>query len=329
MPANARVRAISDELVGSVITLVEVIELIEGAFAADADGEHRNFPVVRERLAPAHNGIFGIKSGIAGRTLGFKAGGFWPDNRARGVLPHQSTMVLFDPDTGQPISLIGANRITGLRTGAAGAVAARHLARASSRSAAILGCGAQGRMQLRALAQVLRLDRVSVWDKFPEAATAFAAELGNELGVQIGAAADAECAVRGVDLIVTATPGEGPVLQNDWVEPGQHINAIGADTAGKQELETEILLRSSLFVDNRQQALTLGESQHLGKKVDNPDARICAELGEVILGTKLGRQRDDEITVFDATGVTFQDLVVAGEIFRRCQERGLGTVVPM
>jgi ornithine cyclodeaminase/alanine dehydrogenase-like protein (mu-crystallin family) len=168
-----------------------------------------------------------------------------------------------------------------------------------------------------------------VWDKFPEAATAFAAELGNELGLQIVTKVDAERAVNGVDIIVTATPGEGPVLQNGWVQPGQHITAIGADTAGKQELDTEILLRSALFVDNRQQALTLGESQHLGKKVEDPDARIRAELGEVILGRRLGRQHDDEITVFDATGVTFQDLVVAGEIFRRCQERDLGTLVSM
>src|SRR5689334_17720047 len=117
---GARVRVISEALVASSLTLDEVIDLIERAFAADANGDHRNFAVVRERLAPAHDGIFGIKSGLAGATLGFKAGGFWMGNRARGLPPHQSTMVLFDPDTGQPVAFVSANQITGLRTGAAG-----------------------------------------------------------------------------------------------------------------------------------------------------------------------------------------------------------------
>jgi len=323
----ASVRIISDELVGSVISLQEVIGLIELGFAADARGDHRNFSVVRERLAPAHDGIFGIKSGIAGTTLGFKAGGFWPGNRQRGVLPHQSTMVLFNPDTGQPVTLIGANRITGLRTGAAGAVAAKYLARKESHSVAIIGCGAQGKMQLRALARVVGIDSVTVWDTFPVSGASFSTELGQELGLKIAVGFDPELTVRGVDIVVTTTPGETPVLKSDWISAGQHITAIGSDTAGKQELQTELLLRGCLVVDNRAQALALGEAQHLKQIVDDPDSYIHAELGEVIAGTAVGRTSDEEITIFDATGVTFQDLVVAAEIYRRCEEQNLGEVV--
>lgn len=325
----ARVRAIADSLVGEVITLDEVIALIERGFAADAKGEHRNFPVVRERLAPAHNGIFGIKSGIAGTILGFKAGGFWPGNRERGVLPHQSTMVLFDPDSGQPIALISANRITGLRTGAAGAVAAKYLARPESTKAAIIGCGAQGRTQLKALARVMSLQQVCVWDKVRAAAESFAEELGAETGLAIHIVADPESAIRSADIVVTTTPGEGPVVKDDWIAPGTHVTAVGADTAGKQELESALLARSTLVVDNRQQALTLGESQHLKAISANPEALIHAELGEIVAGLRPGRSSATEITVFDATGVTFQDLVVAGAIYDRCEAGDLGQVVEL
>lgn len=327
MSERAQVRVISDAIVGEIISLAEVVALIEGAFADDARGTNRNFGVVRERLAPAHDGIFGIKSGIAGQTLGLKAGGFWGGNRARGVPPHQSTMVLFNPDSGQAVSLIGANRVTGLRTGAAGAVAAKHLARANAETVALIGCGAQGLMQIRALAQIRKLARVSVWDRLPEASASLAETLTAELGVKIEIATHPEQAVRGAGIVITTTPGETPVLESAWVSPGQHINAIGSDTAGKREVDTSILLQSTLVVDNRAQALTLGESQHLKQLVDNPDSRIHAELGEVILETRPGRQTAEEITFFDATGVTFQDLVVAAEIHRRCEEQNLGVVV--
>lgn len=327
--SGARVRVIPEALVASSLSLDEVIALIERAFVADASGEHRNFPVVRERLAPAHAGIFGIKSGLAGSTLGFKAGGFWMGNRARGLQPHQSTIVLFDPDTGQPVALVSANQITGLRTGAAGAVAAKHLAREDASRAAIIGCGAQGRMQLRALARVRRLTRVAVWDRDPATAATFATDLGIEIGVRLEIATSAEAAVHGGEIVVTATPGEQPVVQADWIAAGTHINAIGADTAGKQEIDTALLLRSKLVVDNRAQALTLGECQHLTSLTADPNAAIHAELGEIAAGRAPGRTSADEITLFDATGVTFEDLVVAAEIHRRCELQNLGIVVDL
>jgi alanine dehydrogenase len=326
---STKVRIISEAQVAATMSLDDVIELIERAFAADAGGDHRNFPVVRERLAPAHDGIFGIKSGIAGHILGFKAGGFWPGNRARGLLPHQSTMLLFDPDSGQPAALVSANRITGLRTGAAGSVAAKYLARTNATSATVIGCGAQGRMQLRALARVRNLRRATVWDRDEEAAIAFAGELGAELGLEIAIATSAEDAIRGSDIVVTATPGERPVVEAAWIAFGTHITAIGADTAGKQELETDLLLKGKLVVDNRAQALTLGESQHLGSLINDPGAAIYAELGEIVGGRLAGRTSDEEITIFDATGVTFEDLVVADEVFRRCEARNLGAVVEL
>lgn len=327
MSSASRVRVVPDEVVARIMSLGEVIDLIERAFADDARGVHRNFGVVRERLAPAHDGIFGIKSGLAGNTLGLKAGGFWLGNRARGIPPHQSTMVLFDPDTGCPTAFVGANRITGLRTGAAGAVAARHLARDNAGRVALIGCGAQGTMQLRALALSRTLTSVQLWDANRDAAVALRDAFAAESGVPVEIGADPESMVRTAEIVVTATPASGPVVMADWAAPGQHITAVGADTAGKRELDTPLLLRSRLVVDNRQQALTLGETQHLRGLVDDPEAEIAAELGEVVAGSARGRQSDEDITIFDATGVTFQDLVVAAEIVRRAEEANEGMVI--
>lgn len=323
------VRVIPDALVGQVIALDEVIAIVEAAFAADAAGRHRSFPVVRERLPAPLTGIFGVKAGLAGAVLGLKAGGFFPANRPLNQPPHQSTMVLFDPETGRAVALLGANRITGLRTGAAGAVAARYLAREDARVAALIGCGAQGRMQLRALRHVRPLASVRIWDRDERAAIALARELGSEIGVPIDIAAGPEQAIGGADIVITATPGETPVVEDGWIVAGQHVTAIGSDTAGKQELATAILRRVRLVVDSLAQAETLGETQHLPRIGFEPAAVVHAELGEVVVGTKPGRDAADQITVFDATGVTFQDLVVAEAVFRRCVERGLGTSVSL
>ena len=322
-------RVISDELVGQVIALDEVIEIVEAALAADAAGQNRLFPVVRERLPVPLTGIFGVKAGMAGNVLGLKAGGFFPANRALSQPPHQSTMLLFDPETGRAVALVGANRITGLRTGAAGAVAAKYLARKDAGVAALIGCGAQGRMQLRALRHVRRLESARVWDRDVVAAAAVANELGAELGIQVSVATGPDAAISGADIVITATPGEAPVIEDGWIVAGQHLIAIGSDTAGKQEISTRILARSCLVVDNYAQAVTLGETQHLPRIGLNPTDIVYAELGEIVEGTKPGRESAEQITVFDATGVTFQDLVVADAVFRRCVEQGLGTTVTL
>jgi ornithine cyclodeaminase/alanine dehydrogenase-like protein (mu-crystallin family) len=236
-------------------------------------------------------------------------------------------MLLFDPESGRVTALVGANRITGMRTGAAGAVAVKHLARQDADTVALIGCGAQGTMQLRAVAKVRKLTLARVWDRDPEAASRLANALGSELPFAVEVADGPENAVRGADIVITTTPGEAPVIEDGWVAAGQHVNAIGSDTAGKQEIATRVLTRSRLVVDNRAQAATLGETQHLASIGIEPIGAISAELGEVVAGMAPGRQSATEITVFDATGVTFQDLVVADAVYRRCLERGLGTQV--
>lgn len=314
---------LDDATVRQHLTLSDTVDLVAEAFAADARGEAQNFPVVRETL-DTYGGIFGIKSGFLapGEVLGFKAGGYWRENLSRFGLPgHQSTMLLFDPVTGRPTCLVGANCITEVRTGAAGGVAARALARPDAEVVAVFGAGKQARAQIRALALLFPLKEVRVWAPTLEGAVQLSSEFA-DAPFAVRAVASGEGAAAGAAILITTTPSYEPIVQDAWVTPGMHINAMGADTRGKHELESSLLTRAKLIVDNPEQALTLGESQHGPGK-----AAIHASLGQVLTGQRPGRERADEITIFDATGVTFQDLCVAGHLYRLAKEQGFGQVV--
>lgn len=200
-------------------------------------------------------------------------------------------------------------------------MAARCLAPTGAEVAAIFGAGKQARAQVQALAAVLPLREVRVWARSLEAAERLAAEWAGA-PFTVRAVASGEEATAGAAVVTTTTPAYEPVVWDRWIGPGTHINAIGSDTRGKRELEASLLTRAKLIVDNPQQALTLGETQH----GPGPEA-IHATLGQVLSGKKAGRERPDEITIFDSTGVTFQDLCVAGHLYRLAKERGFGQIV--
>lgn len=312
------------------LTIDAVVEAVEQGFRQDPEGANLTYPVIREQI-PEHEGIFGVKAGYAlpQEVLGLKAGGFWLQNLSRMNLPnHQSVMLLFDPRSGAPTALINANWITAIRTGAAGAVAARHLSRPDSTRVALIGAGAQSRTQLRALARVRTVQQVRVYDKAPGAAERLAAEFTGE-AFTVRPATSAEEALADADIAVTTTPSYSPVVLDAWVQPGTHINAMGADTRGKQELEESLFRRAALVVDNLAQARVLGETQHaIGRGVIT-EAQVRAELGEVVAGRKAGRLSPDEITVYDGTGVSFQDLLTAQLAYDTALREGLGTRVTL
>lgn len=315
--------------VQQLLSLAAVTPVIEKAFVAFSEGRSLAYPVVRETVS-GHNGIFGIKSGYLKdeSVIGLKAGGFWLDNPGRGLSAHQSTTVLFDPATGLATALLDGNHITVVRTAAVGALAARHLSRPDSRIAAVLGCGAQGTGQAQALLQERRLQEIRAFDASSESADRFARTLRAD-GANVRTVADAETAVRGADIVVTATPGRAPVLRSEWVTPGMHVSAFGTDTRGKVELEAVLFTRSTVVVDDVEQATSIGETQHpvaqgLIRKQD-----IHATLGEILAGRRPARSRPDEITLFDATGLAFQDLVCGQLAVRLAAARGLGTRVEL
>ena len=311
-----------------LLTLDVMVEALEKAFVAFADGRTLAYPVVREEVK-GHRGIFGIKSGYLQdeQVIGLKAGGFWLDNPAAGLTAHQSTTVLFDPRTGVPTAVMDGNHITTIRTAAVGAIAARVLARPDSHVAAILGCGVQGTGQADALCHVLPIREIRAFDVSTANLDRFAASLRRREGVTVTKASSAEAAVRGADVVVTAMGGREPVLRSEWVTSGMHVSAFGTDTRGKIEVETSLFSRVTLVVDDVAQANTIGETQHaIATGLIKPDA-IHTTLGEILAGRKTGRARADEITLFDATGLAFQDLIAGSLAMKRAGEEGLGRYV--
>lgn len=311
--------------VASLIDMAGAIDAVEEAFRVAGNGLTRNYPVVRESIEEA-SGTFGIKSGFMPQQgwLGLKAGGYWSGNMAsRGISNHQSTVVLFDYESGQPRCFMNANRLTALRTGAAGAVAAKYLARPDSRAVLFVGAGEQARSQLEALRCIFDLSQIHIWSRDPASAQQFAHEL-TASGLHANVVSDPADASDRVDLIVTTTPSTQALLAPAHMHRGLHVNAMGSDTRGKRELAPEIFGRDvRLVVDNRDQSTRLGELQN----VADADRMIHATLGEIVAGKAPGRRSENDITVFDSSGVTFQDLAVAGRVYEKALELGTGSTV--
>jgi alanine dehydrogenase len=217
--------------------------------------------------------------------------------------------------------------ITDMRTGAAGGIAAKYLARRNSKVLGLIGAGAQARTQLTALLEVFRsLDEVRVWSRSKDRREEFIEEMSVKYGglVEMFSVGSVEEAVRGADIVVTATPSRTPLVMDNWVSPGAHFNCIGADAPGKEELDPSILKRAKIVVDDWEQAAHSGEINVPLSKGFISEEDIWAELGEVIAGKKAGRASDDEITVFVSTGLALQDAVTASLVYRRALERGVG-----
>lgn len=317
---------ISETLARELVGIDDATEAVAATFRAMAAGKARNYPVVREVLGMS-DAVFGVKTGAdtTAPFLGLKAGGFWPGNMAKGLTNHQSATLMFDPETGRASALVSANYLTGIRTGAASALATRSLAREDAQVLGIIGTGGQSAHQLAATARVRGLTRVHAWDAMPESAARFAATVA-ALGLDYVAEPDAESVARKADVIITVTPSQKPILQRAWIRPGTHISAMGADTKGKQELAADLVAAAHLFVDEPAQSISIGECQHAfaAGLISEGD---LTQLGAVLNGTAQGRRSAEEVTIFDGTGVSLQDLVVADLAVKRAMETGRGTSV--
>jgi ornithine cyclodeaminase len=316
-PADAQLLLLDKNQVDALLSPDEVLEAVREAFLLHSEREGRVFPVVREPLSTG--GVFGIKSGDvqAQGLLGFKAAGFWPANRRRGGEPHQATIMLIDPATGRPLCVIDGNTVTTVRTGAAGGLGLQQLARADSTRLCIFGTGVQARIQLDfALRLIPSLREVLYISASNERNAAFEAHFSGRCNIT--PATDRNAAVARSDIVVTATPGGGALFDLDAVQPGTHLNCVGADTRGKRELPEGLLPRARLFVDDQTQARQIGETQWA------PDM-ACVELGDLLSGRATFERAADDITVFDMTGLALQDLTVARLLHARAAETGTGT----
>ena len=313
--------------IADLMTRAAAFEAVERVFAAMAAGEARNFPVVREAIGHA-DALYGFKGGFdsAGLALGLKAGGYWPHNLEKhGLINHQSTVFLFDPETGRPTAMVGGNLLTALRTAAASSVSIKHLARADAAVIGMIGAGHQAAFQLRAALEQRAFTKVIGWNYHPEMLPTLA-KVAAEAGVLFESVELPDMAQA--DVIISITSAFAPSLMADHVSPGTHIACMGTDTKGKQEVEAALLSRARVFTDEVAQSVSIGEAQHAVAEGLLSPADIV-EIGAVINGTDPGRRSATEITVFDGTGVGLQDLAVAAAVVALAVERGMAIEVEL
>lgn len=316
---------VPERAIADLMTRKAAFDAVEQVFAAMAAGDAYNFPVVREAIGH-EDALYGFKGGFdrAGLTLGLKAGGYWPNNlEKRGLINHQSTVFLFDPDTGKVRAMVGGNLLTALRTAAASSVSIKHLAREDAKVIGMIGAGHQAKFQLRAALEQREFDKVIGWNLHPEM-LANLEEVATEAGLPFEAVE--LDGLKEADVIISITSSFDAILNADQVSPGTHIACMGTDTKGKQEVDPELLIRADVFTDEVAQSISIGEAQHAVAQGLIAEADV-AQLGAVINGAHPGRTSAEQITLFDGTGVGLQDLAVASSVVELAVKQGIAIEV--
>lgn len=308
----------------------ESIDTIENGFTRLADGGVDMPPIMRIEV-PENNGECDIKTAYVPGFEGFAvkmSSGFF-NNHELGLSSLSGMMVLLSTRTGIPLALLLDNGyLTDVRTGAAGAVVAKHLAPKKIKTAGVIGAGAQGRYQMMALKQVRDFERLLVYDLSSEQAARYKEEMSELLNVEVIVADSVEAVVRGSDALATTTPAKQPYLKADWLHPGLHITSMGSDAEEKNELHPEVLGQADLRVcDRKSQVFRLGEHHHaLDAGVITRESAVV-ELGEITSGRHPGRTEKDQISVCDLTGTGVQDTVIATLAYQKATDLGLGQMI--
>ncbi len=310
-----------------VLDMDLALTAVEDAFRAYGEGRVNMPPKAYLNLAQGDfRAMYGEIFLAHDHICGLKWVNVHPENPAQGLPTVMAKILLNDPETGLEFADLDGTHITDYRTGAAGGVAASYLARPDAAKLGVVGAGAQARTQIEAVFKVRPLKDIVIFDRHREHAEALAGVVSASYGVKVRATAEVAEAVAGMDLVVTTTPSRAPVVKREWVSPGTHINAIGADAAGKQELEPAILTAAKVVVDDWAQASHSGEINVPLTRGQLTQEQIYASLGDIVAGKKPGRETPEEITVFDSTGLIIQDLALGLAVYQRARERGLGEV---
>ena len=313
--------------VAGLLDLEPCIDGVEKAFRLLGEGRAPDPGVIGVHV-PA--GGFHVKAGVLdlGRSYFVaKTNANFMDNRQLGLPTIQGTIVLHEAESGVPLAVMDSIEISIQRTGAATAVAAKYLARPNSTVVAVCGCGEQGRVQLRAVAKVLSLEHAYVWDIDKTRAERMCTDLEPELGLQITVADDFAAAARDADICITCTPSSAYILGPDDVRPGTFVAGVGVDNPWKKELDPALMAGSKVVVDVLEQCATIGDLHHALEEQVMTREQVHAELGVIVAGKKPGRTGDDEIFVFDSTGMALQDVAAAAVVYERAVEVGIGRVI--
>lgn len=309
---------VSEEESVGLVTHDLAFAAVRQALVAAASGQSGVFPAVLGHSKDPTN-RFSIKSGWSAELTGVKVGSFWSGNPALGLPRHNSTIVLLDQRTGRLRAVIEAGKVNAYRTAAADAVAADLLARKSASTLAVFGAGNQAGYEIAALTRIRPITEVLVVSRPSERLDAFVEQVA-QAGLN-ARAASAEEAVRAADIVVTATPSREPLFEGAWVGPGTHVVSMGSDAPGKHELPTELYSRASLFCDLPSQSVEIGDFQHARRAIEAGTLKLTP-IGDVIEGRAPGRRSEEQITVFDSSGISLQDLFMADALIRAKTRQG-------
>lgn len=347
-----KIKILNQQAVEESLDMVSVIEKVEEVYKLKADNNAGIWPIVFHEFNPGVADM-DIKSGyINGPDIyGLKAVSWFGDNSKKNLPALIGTTLVFDIKTGAPIGLLSAEHVTGMRTGAAGAIGAKFLARKNSENLLMVGAGHQASFQIAAtLIAMDNIKKVRVCDPLNvENSKKFVSEIKKVLEnsflsrlkdnkalyenvkskfeVEFMAVESLERGVRESDVIITATPSRKPMIMKEWVKEGTHLSCVGSDMPGKQEIDGNILVGAKIFVDDLIQAKNVGEIEIPLKEGIISEKDICGEIGQLILGKSKGRATDKEITVFDSTGIALQDLLVSKLALDTAKNKNIGQEV--
>lgn len=326
---------LAEKDVKRLLSMQEAMEAIELAFAEQGTGRAVIPPKVYLPYGKYNGDVRTMPSYLEGLDISaVEVSSVHEDNRARFKMPTViATILMIEPKTGAPIAIVGGTHIAAMRTGAAGGIAAKHLARKNSKIVGLVGAGVQAKAQLMAILTVFgSLEEVRVWSRTKHTREEFLEYVKKEEGKRIARVVPVERpedAVRGSDIIVTATPSKAPIVFGDWIKPGMHVNSIGADAPGKQELDPAIFKKAKIVVDSLEHALHSSEINVPFSQGQLDPKDIWGSLGEIVAGLKQGRKSDDEITVFASTGLAIQDAVTANIAYKKAMAHGLGQIIEL
>ncbi|MCP4535950.1 MAG: ornithine cyclodeaminase [Chloroflexi bacterium] len=324
-------RILSREDVRQALPMPQAIKATKAAFAQLSTGQ-TDVPLRVALEAPLHNGVtlFMPAHLPAADRMAVKIVSVFNDNPDQGLPLIHALVVVVDATTGKPIAVMDGTYLTALRTGAASGAATDLLARPDAHTAAVFGAGVQGRTQLEAICAVRSIQKAQVYDVTRERATAFATEMSHHLSLQVQVADTPSEAVRQADVICTATTATSPVFDDADVQPGTHINAVGAYTPQMQEIPVKTVLRAKVVIDHYESSLAeAGDLLIPMRHGQMSQDHIYAEIGEIAAGIKPGRTSAEEITFFKSVGVAVQDVAAASAALEAAQRIGLGTEVAL
>jgi len=329
-----QVLVLTEKEIEPLLSISEVMEAVEEAFREKGLG-YAQMPPKPYLIYAKHNGDLRAMPSYLERlgVSAVKVVNAHPSNPSRFGLPTvMATIVLIDPRNGAPLAIMGGTRITAMRTGAAGGIAAKYLARKDSKVVGLVGAGTQARTQLVALATLYgELEEVRVWSRTQSTTEDYVSEMKGMYGghIEVVGVQNVKDAVEGADILVTTTPSRTPIVSDEWVSKGMHITCIGADAAGKEELDPAILKRAKIVVDDWEQGSHSGEiNVPLSKGIISKED-VWGDICEIAAGLKPGRTSRDEITVFTSTGLAVQDAVTAKLVYDKALSRGIGRSIEL